>query len=81
MADAIANLPLPIGPLFVGSGRKAVALGLDTGRDLGAGKTDILLRKEGLASGKGTTFPKPVDKPGGSSSFSPAISLLDSEAT
>jgi hypothetical protein len=60
--------------------RKAAALGLDVERDLCAGKTEILPLKRGATSGRGTTLAGQPDEPGGSSSFSPAISLVDPDA-
>jgi hypothetical protein len=57
--------------------RKAFAFKFEAGRDLYAGKTETLLLKRGVNSGRGTTFSKHAAGLGGSSSFSPANSPAD----
>jgi hypothetical protein len=57
--------------------RKAFAFKFEAGRDLDAGKTETLLLKRGVISGRGTTFSKQAAGLGGSSSFSPANSPAD----
>jgi hypothetical protein len=57
--------------------RKAFAFRFEAGRDRDAGKTETLLLKRGVISGRGTTFSKQTAGLGGSSSFSPANSPAD----
>jgi hypothetical protein len=57
--------------------RKAFAFELEAGRDRDAGKTETLLLKRGVISGRGTTFSRQAAGLGGSSSFSPANSPAD----
>lgn len=57
--------------------RKAFAFKFEAGRDRDAGKTETLLLKRGVISGRSTTFSKQATGLGGSSSFSPANSLAE----